>query len=44
MATKEKQWILECLEHHRYNKSETARALGIQRRTLYNRLKEYGIQ
>ena len=40
----EKQWILDCLEYHHFNKSETARALGIQRRTLYNRLKEYGIQ
>jgi len=44
LMEKEKQWILECLEHHHYNKSETARALGIQRRTLYNRLKEYGIR
>ena len=40
----EKKWILDCLKEHRYNKSETARALGIQRRTLYNRLREYGIQ
>jgi transcriptional regulator with PAS, ATPase and Fis domain len=44
LAEMEKQWILHCLKHHHYNKSETARALGIQRRTLYNRLREYGFQ
>jgi transcriptional regulator with PAS, ATPase and Fis domain len=39
----ERRSILECLKKHNNNKAKTARALGIQRRTLYNRLKEYGI-
>lgn len=39
----ERRYILECLERHGHNKAQTARALGIQRGTLYNRLREYGI-
>lgn len=40
----EKQMILKCLGKHNYNKSKTAKALGISRRTLYRRLKEYNIE
>lgn len=43
IANKEKQLILECLARHKYNKSEVARVLGISRKTLYRRLKEYDI-
>jgi DNA-binding NtrC family response regulator len=36
--------VLETYHHHRSNKSETARALGISRRTLYRLLEKYGVQ
>lgn len=41
IAEIEKQVILDCLKKHSFNKTETAEALGISRRTLYRRLKEY---
>lgn len=40
----EKAKILKALEAHNWNRVEVADALGIPRRTLYRRLKEYGIQ
>jgi two-component system response regulator HydG len=39
----EKEAILATFEACRGNKSETARKLGINRKTLHNKLKEYGI-
>jgi two-component system response regulator HydG len=39
----EKEAILATLEDSGGNKSETARRLGINRKTLHKKLKEYGI-
>lgn len=39
----EKQAILEALDITEGNKSETARKLGITRRTLHQKLKKYGV-
>ena len=39
----EKQVIEEALEKTRYNKSETARMLGMDRKTLYNKLQKLNI-
>jgi DNA-binding NtrC family response regulator len=36
--------VLETYRNHRRNKSKTARALGISRRTLYRLLEKYGVQ
>ncbi len=38
-----KQHVLEMYQNHHSNKSKTARALGISRRTLYRLLEKYGI-
>ncbi len=35
--------ILEALDHHRWRKQETARALGIDRTTLWRKMKKYGL-
>lgn len=35
--------LQEALSHHGFNKSATARALGISRTTLYSKLKEFGL-
>lgn len=43
VADVEKKMIKEYLETHKFNKTKTAQALGISRRTLYRRLKEYDI-
>ncbi|HEY8402019.1 MAG TPA: sigma-54 dependent transcriptional regulator [Cytophagaceae bacterium] len=39
----EKEYILTVLEKVKYNKSSAARILNIDRKTLYNKLKQYGI-
>jgi two-component system response regulator HydG len=39
----EKEAILATFEACQGNKSETARKLGINRKTLHNKLKEYGV-
>ncbi|NLG32656.1 MAG: sigma 54-interacting transcriptional regulator [Syntrophomonadaceae bacterium] len=43
VSSMEKQMILAYLEKYKYNKGKTAKALGISRRTLYRRLKEYNL-
>ena len=40
----EKQKIIAALEKTRYNKSKAAELLQIDRKTLYNKLKQYGIE
>lgn len=40
----EKQHIIETLKQTGYNKSRAAQLLGIDRKTLYNKLKLYGIE
>ncbi|MGM0375764.1 MAG: sigma-54-dependent transcriptional regulator [Bacteroidota bacterium] len=39
----EKQLILKTLEEARYNKSKAAKLLGVDRKTLYNKLRRYDI-
>lgn len=39
----EKQIIIDCLAQNKYNKTETAKALGLSRRTLYRRLSQYDL-
>lgn len=43
VADAEKKAILQALEHTRYNKSKTAELLGIDRKTLYNKMDLYDI-
>lgn len=39
----ERDWILDALERHRFRRGETARYLGISRKTLFNKMKRYGL-
>jgi DNA-binding NtrC family response regulator/predicted TIM-barrel enzyme len=39
----ERTWILAALERHRFRRGETARALGISRKTLFNKIGRYGL-
>ena len=43
LAAVERQVILATLEHFAHHKERTAAALGVSLKTLYNRLKEYGL-
>lgn len=43
ITSEEKQIIIDCLHQHRFNKTATAKALGVSRRTLYRRLEKYGL-
>ncbi len=43
LAALEKAYILQVLEHTEGNRTRTAEILGIGRRTLYRKLKEYGV-
>lgn len=40
----EYEMIVRVLQELRFNKSKAAEALGIDRKTLYNKLKAYNIQ
>lgn len=42
-VTEERQRIIETLSSCGGNQAEAARALGVSRRTLINRLEEYGV-
>lgn len=42
-ADAERQMIAECLEKSRWNRIETARALHISTKTLWNKMRQYGI-
>lgn len=39
----EPDWILDALQRHRFRRGETARYLGISRKTLFNKMKAYGL-
>jgi DNA-binding NtrC family response regulator len=43
LAQAERELILRALDVHRNDRAQAARALGLSSRTLYRRLKEYGI-
>jgi transcriptional regulator with PAS, ATPase and Fis domain len=40
----DKETILTALEHCKYSKTDTAEYLGISRKTLFNRIKKYGLE
>jgi len=44
LAAVERQVILATLEHYGQHKERTAAALGVSLKTLYNRLREYGLK
>jgi DNA-binding NtrC family response regulator len=44
LALPERQIILDALAAHGWGRQETARALGINRTTLYKKMKKYGIE
>ncbi|MBI3708404.1 MAG: phosphoenolpyruvate hydrolase family protein [Proteobacteria bacterium] len=39
----EKEWILDGLRHNRFRRGRTADYLGISRKTLYNKMRTYGL-
>lgn len=39
----EREWILDALRRNRFRRGDTARALGLARKTLYNKMRRYGI-
>jgi len=43
LADAEMQAIVTCLEKNEYNRTRTARELGISRNTLWRKMKRYGI-
>ncbi|MFL6691402.1 MAG: helix-turn-helix domain-containing protein, partial [Ramlibacter sp.] len=43
LSTVEREVILATLTHYGHHKERTAAALGVSLKTLYNRLKEYGL-
>jgi len=44
LASPERQLILEALEAHHWNRQAAARALGINRTTLYKKMKRLGLE
>ena len=44
LAGPERQIILEVLENHSWNRNATADALGINRTTLYKKMKRLGLE
>lgn len=43
-AQVEKELIAEALQRHKYNRTLTAESLSISRKTLFNKMKRYGIE
>ncbi|MCK1716611.1 phosphoenolpyruvate hydrolase family protein [Bradyrhizobium sp. 141] len=39
----EREWILDALQRHRFRRGETARYLSVSRKTLYNKMRAYGL-
>ena len=44
MANPERQIILEVLERNHWNRNQTAEALGVNRTTLYKKMKRLGLE
>jgi two-component system response regulator HydG len=44
LALPEKQIILDALGAHGWSRQDTAKALGINRTTLYKKMKKFGIE
>ena len=44
LAEREKEFIIKALDKHRGKRKNAAKELGISERTLYRKIKEYGIQ
>ncbi|MDR1744780.1 MAG: sigma-54-dependent Fis family transcriptional regulator, partial [Planctomycetota bacterium] len=40
----EREHILRALRENRYNRTRTSQRLGIDRKTLYNKMKSYGLE
>ncbi|MDR3375052.1 MAG: phosphoenolpyruvate hydrolase family protein [Ancalomicrobiaceae bacterium] len=43
-AESERDWIIEALRRNRFRRAATASELGLSRKTLYNKIREYGIE
>ena len=43
LAHPEKDLIIDALEKHNWNRNETAGALGINRTTLYKKMRKFGL-
>lgn len=37
-------WILKSLNYHEWNKTETAKSLGVSVKTIYNFIDKYGLR
>ncbi len=44
VAISERDWIAEALARNRYRRAQTAQELGMTTRTLYNKIKKFGLQ
>lgn len=42
-SDEERERIIEALQQTKYNKSKAAQLLGVDRKTLYNKIKQYGL-
>ncbi|WP_370677045.1 phosphoenolpyruvate hydrolase family protein [Pleomorphomonas sp. PLEO] len=43
-AENERDWILEALRRNRFRRGAAAQDLGLSRKTLYNKIRQYGIE
>ncbi len=39
----EREWIVAALRRNRFRRSDTALELGLARKTLYNKMRRYGL-
>jgi two-component system response regulator AtoC len=39
----EREWLLDALRRHRFRRAATAQALGMARKTLYNKMRRHGL-
>ena len=43
-ADSERAWIVEALRRNRFRRGATAHELGLSRKTLYNKIRQHGIE